>query len=104
MATDLVQIVRDTFGRPMNIYTKKGVALNLACTGTDEAVTELIRIANGGSYTPEQWGRKHWYSLSESLLSEKRWEYNSHEQLVAIEALGETRSKRALDYLTKFAE
>ena len=55
---------------------RKAAALALARTQRSLAVDELIRMAEGGH------------------------PYTKDDQLVAIEALGETRSRRALEYLS----
>ncbi len=65
----------------------------------NDKIEELIKIADGGTYMPPLHGRKHWYSLSKSLLEPEKWEYQLDDQLVAIEVLGETRNQRALTYL-----
>ena len=69
---------------------RKGLALELAKTGTDEAVAELINIMEGGIYTPAVHGRRHWYSLFKSCLQPEQWEYSSDDALVAMEAMGKT--------------
>jgi hypothetical protein len=79
-------------------------AMDLARTGSKEAVGELIRVASGGNYTSEKWGKKYWYSFSRTCLSDEKWQYSLESQLIAIAALGESRSKTALDYLTTFGE
>lgn len=58
------------------------VAIELAKTGTDKGIRELIRMVEG----------RRRYLLS--------W-YDLDDQLIGIEALGETRKKEALEYLEK---
>jgi len=82
---------------------RKTVAIELASTGETEIVSELIRIADGGEYTPEKWVKPHWYSFRRKISDEK-WEYKLDDQLDAIKALGETKNKIALDYARKLLE
>lgn len=77
---------------------KKAAAIALALMGEEEALDVLIRIANGGHYTPEIWAKKHWYS-SRKKVSDEKWEYSLQDQLEAIDALGKTRNTKALEYL-----
>ncbi len=105
MADDLIQRLRDCLAV---VYTPcnqiEAAALELGQSGTSEAVDELTSIADGGRYITEKRGKKHWWSRSETVLSEGRYEHNFVIQRIAIEALGETQDDRALEYLTKFAE
>lgn len=64
---------------------RKSFALKLAKTGTREAVWELIRMSDGG--IKQGWHR-----------------YNLADQLLGIEALGETRSTTALSHLKKLIQ
>ena len=66
--------------RTCSAEERKTSAMELAKNGTDEAVRELVRMVGGK--------RRRWLSF-----------YNFNEQKIGIEALGETRSKKALDYL-----
>ena len=59
---------------------RKVAALKLAQNGTDEGVMELIRMVEG------RWRR--WFF----------W-YDYEDQLIGVEALGETGSEKALEYL-----
>lgn len=61
---------------------RKKVALTLARQGTEEAVDELLRMAEGG--------RRHWLQR-----------YDRTDQIIAVMALGESGSERALEYLKK---
>lgn len=74
-AQDLVQRLRTCFAEE-----RKAAAIELAKTETNEAVAELIRMAEGR--------RRYWLS----------W-YTLDDQLIGVEALGESRSKNALEYL-----
>ncbi len=94
MADDLIQRLRTC-----PVEERRAIAMELAQTGTDEAVTELVKIVEGGNYTPPRYNKKHWYSLDRTLLEEENFQYNSDEQLMAVEALGETRSRKAYNYL-----
>ena len=60
---------------------RKDVAMELAHTGTDYAVEELIRMVEGK--------RRHWL----------KW-YSYGDVVLGIEALGETKNRGALDYLS----
>lgn len=59
---------------------RKAVAMELARTGTNETADELIRMVEGR--------RRYWLS----------W-YNLDDQLIGVEALGETGRVEALEYL-----
>ena len=61
---------------------RKAVAKELAQSGTDESVLELIRMVKGGRRRRLSW-------------------YNLEDQLIGIDVLGETKSKVALNYLRK---
>lgn len=61
---------------------RRAAAMELAQTGTDEAIRELIAMADG----------RRRYGLS--------W-YDLDEQLIGVEALAETKSQIALNYLRK---
>lgn len=80
MSANLVQRLR-TCPKEERIYA----AMELAQTGTDEAVAELVRMVEG----------KRRYCL--------RW-YGQDDILPAIESLGETRNKKALGYLNNILE
>lgn len=97
MTADLIQRLRTC-----STEERRAVAMKLAKSGSDETVTELVRIADGGEFTQPQGFRKHWYSLH--LTYPYSAESTVKTQLMAIEALGETRNKKALDYLTYLAE
>jgi hypothetical protein len=85
--------------RTCSVEERRAVAMELARSRTDEAVAELIKRINDGKYCPAKYGKRHWFSLSESLLQEEVCEGDYESQLVAIEALGETRREEALKYL-----
>jgi len=63
---------------------------------TDPEVRELIRIADGG--VKER--RAHWYTLWISI----NHYYELFEQLRAIETLGNSRNRLALDYVRRLSE
>lgn len=63
--------------------------MKLARTGSDEAVAELIKMAE----------RK-----DNIFVEGENYEYKLEDQLAAIEALGETNNKIALDYLFRLLE
>jgi len=71
---------------------RKDIAFQLASTRSDWVVEELIRISDAGvkSYTPR--------SIS-TLWLRLPIRYDSMDQDIAIEALGQTGSKRALEHL-----
>ena len=98
MVEDLIQRLR-----ACSIEERRAVAMDLAQTRNDEAVSELIRMAEGGISTPSCFGRAKWYHLSKSLLSLGNVEFSGRDQLVAVEALGKTENKKALDYLKKLS-
>ena len=75
MAADLIQTLRTC-----SKDERRAIALELAHSGTDEAIAELIRMVNG-----ERRRLLRWYNIDDSIAG--------------IEALGESRSKRGLDYL-----
>ena len=79
MESDLVRRLRTCPAQE-----RKDVALELAHTGTNRAVAELIRMTKGR--------RRHWFT----------W-YNFDDALIGVEALGESRSKRGLEYLRKIS-
>ena len=104
MSEDLIQKIRNCPKEEM-----KDLAIELGKTGTKESVDELIRIADGGKYTPEKitYKEKPWYSLKRKEIDRielEKWEYSLHEQLIAIDALGETKSGVALEYLNNLLE
>ena len=72
--------------------------MDLAQTGTEEAIKELIRMSDGGSRTSPAYGRRRWYSISETCLTPAAY-YNLDDQLTAVDALAETRLPQALEYL-----
>lgn len=61
---------------------RRAVALELARTGSSEAVSELIRMVEGR--------RRWWLSC-----------YDAEDQLIGVEALGATGSAQALSYLER---
>ena len=67
------------------------LAISLAQTGSDIVVDELIRTARGGELDNTMN-----YATREV---ERNWEFDKSGQIIAIEALGETKSRRARDYL-----
>ena len=77
MTSDLIQILR-TCSKEETV----AAAMELAHTGTDEAVNELIRMIEANRR----------YRL--------RW-YGYDDQLTAIDALGETGSRKAHNYLNE---
>jgi len=99
MTDDLVQRLRTC-----SAGERRAVAMELAQTRNDEAVDKLIKIVNGGDYTPPVYGRKHNYSLFKSKLGEERWQNGLADQLLAIEALGCTRSEKAFNFLLELYE
>jgi len=68
--------------RTCSAEERPAVAMELARTGTDESVQELIRMVEG----------RHRKGLS--------W-YNLDDQLTGVESLGETKSINALQYLQR---
>lgn len=94
MTADLVQRLSTC-----SAEERRAAAMELAQTGTDEAVRGLIGIVEAGNHTPEIWRRKPWYSLHKECVQPERWEYGLSDQLTAIEILGETRNISALEYL-----
>ena len=82
---------------------RRPIAIELGQTKADEAVTELIRIADEGEITSPKKFRKHWYSIFSTTLYEGSMS-KAENQLTAFEALGETSSKRALAYVTQSGE
>ncbi|HLC57789.1 MAG TPA: hypothetical protein VJH95_04410, partial [Candidatus Nanoarchaeia archaeon] len=49
---------------------RRPIAIELGQTKADEAVTELIRIADEGEITSPKKFRKHWYSIFSTTLYE----------------------------------
>ena len=77
MEADLVQRLRTC-----SAEERRNIATALAKTGTDEAVDELIRMVEGK--------RRHWLRF-----------YNPDDQLLGVEALGETHNRFAMQYLER---
>src|SRR3989344_8751151 len=94
----------------------RDVAMELAHIGTDEAVEALIKIAEGGikiEYPllrslvivyrrPAWWKRK--VPVDEERVYDVSIRYNLYEQITAIEALAETGSQIAIDYINRVLE
>lgn len=91
----------------------KEAAMQLGRTGADEAVSELINMVEcsirishptetryvDSVYKPNWWNKKR---IRKEKLSYTPMEYYEEDtQLIGVEALGETRSERALEYLEK---
>jgi len=87
MTADLVQRLRTC-----SAEERRAVAIELAKTGTDEAVTELARMVEADvmNYTP----RTH-----RTIWQRRPIFYSYEDQLIGVTALGETRSQKALYYL-----
>ncbi len=66
---------------------------------TPDPIRDLIRIAEGGNYTPPVWGRRRWYSLRQEMLQGGRFEHGLEAQVDAIRRLGETGKFDAQQYL-----
>jgi|SRR3989338_2638268 len=64
-----------------------------------DPIIGLVRIAEGGNYTPPVWGRRHWYSLRQEILQGGRFEHGLEAQVDAIRRLGETGRLDAQQYL-----
>jgi hypothetical protein len=73
--------------------------MKLAQIGTDRAVAELIRMAEGGAWTPPVRGRKHWYSLRKTEIIAGAYQFSSNDSWVAIDALASAGNPIALNYL-----
>jgi len=70
--------------RTCPIEQRGAIAIQLAELGTDKAIDELVRMVEGRrKYKIRFWGGS----------------YSYNDQLIGIEALGETGSKKALEYL-----
>lgn len=77
MTSDLIQKLRTC-----SKEERKAVAMELAHTKSDEAIVELKRMVEGE--------RRYWFN----------W-YKLEDQLIGVEALGETSNRNVLDYLVK---
>lgn len=64
-----------------------------------DPIIGLIRIAEGGNYTPPVFGRRHWYGVRQEMLQGGRFEHGLEAQVDAIRRLGETRRFDAQQYL-----
>src|SRR5271166_4148055 len=95
MQADLIKALRTC-----SPTQRSSIAIELGRIGTQEAVTELKRIAKTGECTPPKWCKKHWYSTATEIHSECSFE----SQLIAIAGLGESKSKIALDFIKRFGE
>lgn len=83
--------------RTCSLEDNPDIARELAQTGTDEAVKELIYIADGNKIYRNING-----TLFSSIVSFfKPQKYGLNEQLIAIDALGEIRNQKALDFLNE---
>ncbi len=71
---------------------RRAVALALAATGGSAAIDELVRITSGGFHTYQ---KGTWHSLWQNVPDH----YSLADQLIAVEALGETKSADVLAYL-----
>ena len=78
----------------------KVVAMEIAKIGEKGGIDELIRISDGGKFTSATF-RNTWFS-GPKLVSEKYWECRAQYQIAAIEALGNSANRRALDFITEF--
>lgn len=74
--------------------------MELGRSGSSDAVAELVRIAASGEWNPPILRKKHWYSAPAEIHDKSSYE----NQLIAIAALGESKSKSALAYLKQFGE
>ncbi len=99
--------------RTCSAKERKSVAFELSRAGTDEAISELIRMVNAEvricdpSEIPDgQTLRKpHWWSRPWTMRYQIHpWgHYNYDDQIAGIEALGETQSSKALEFLRNLA-
>lgn len=89
MAADLVQRLRTCPAKE-----RRAAAMELAKTGTDEAVVELIRMVDGAT-------RDYTSRTIKTLWLKLSIDYSFEDQLIGIGALGESGNRQALDYLNR---
>ena len=79
------------------------LALEAAMTGGEEVVQELIRTAQGGTYTP---GRRRWRPWAPFRRGREPgiYEHSLQRQIMALGAMGVTRNEEALGYLRTISE
>ena len=83
--------------RTCSTEERRTVAIELVHIGTDDAIEALIQMADGvKNYIPGSW-RNLWRDKPTEF-------YELEDQLIAIDTLGETGSKRALKYLNKIMD